>query len=51
MSLVFTGNFMSLKSIFLVKSLSTFVIPAGLQSAGFKYLTKHYLKQSLSSMF
>ena len=34
MSLVFTGTFMSLKSNLFEKSLSAFVIIAGLQSAG-----------------
>ena len=38
MSLVVTGNFMPLKSSFLAKFLSAFVIIAGLRSAGFKYL-------------
>ena len=50
-SLTLTGNFMSLKSRLLAKALSAFVILAGLQSAGFKYLTKHHLKDSLSSIF
>ena len=46
MSLVFTGNFMFLKSSLFAKSLSAFVI-----LAGFKYLTKHHLNHSLSSVF
>ena len=51
--LVFTGNFQikSSKSIFLTKSLSASLILAQLQSAGFKYMTKHHLKHSLSSVF
>ena len=51
--LVFTGDFQikSLKSIFLTKSLSDYLILAGLQSAGFKYMAKHHLKHSLSSVF
>ena len=51
MSLDFTGNYISLKSRFLVKYLSAFIILAGLRSAGFKYLIKHHLKHSLSSVF
>ena len=51
MSLVFTVYFLSLKSSLLAKYLSAFVIPAGLRSAGFEYLTKHHLKHSLSSSF
>ena len=42
---------MSLKSGYLGKSLSDFVILTGLPSAGFKYLTKHQLKHSLSLVF
>ena len=42
---------MSLKLRFLAKSLSTLVIIAGIQSAGFKYMTKHHLNHSLSSIF
>ena len=41
--LILTGNFESLKSSFLAKSLSAFVILAGLGSAEFKYLNKHQL--------
>ena len=37
-------------SSFLAKCLSAFVIPAGLQSAGCKYLTKHHLKHPSSSL-
>ena len=40
----FTGNFVSLKSNFLAKSLSASVILARLQSAGCKYLIKHQLE-------
>ena len=47
----FTGNFMSLKSSLFEKSLSFFVILAGLRSPGCKYLTKHHLKHPLSSAF
>ena len=50
-SLTFTGNFMSLKSRFLGKSLSAFVIIAEWWSEGCKYLTKHHLKHSLLSKF
>ena len=42
---------MFLKSSFLANSLSAFVILLGLGSSGFKYLTKHHLKHSLSSIF
>ena len=42
---------MSLKSSFLAKSLSAFVILAGWWFAGFKYLTVLHLKHSLSSIF
>ena len=51
MPLILTGEFMSLTSTVLAKSLSTFIILAGLWSAGFKDLTKHHLKHSLSSIF
>ena len=51
MPLVFTGNFMSLQSSLFEKSLSAFVILAGSWSAGFKYVTKHYLRHSLSSKY
>ena len=44
MSLILTGNFMSVKSSLLAKSSSAFVVFLGLWSAGFNYLTKHYLK-------
>ena len=50
MSLVFTGNFMSLKSSLFAKGWSVFVILLGLWSPGFKYLAKHYLKRSLPSV-
>ena len=50
-SLIFTGNCMSLKSRFLANSLSAFVIPSGLRSAGFIYLTILHLKHLLSSIF
>ena len=43
MSQIFTGNFMFLKSSFLI-------LP-GSRSTGFKYLSKHYLKHSISSIF
>ena len=46
-----TENFMALKSSFLAKPLSAFVILAGWWSPGFRYLTKHHLKQSLSQYF
>ena len=54
MSLVFNKTFMSLKSSYLAKYLeylSAFVIIAGLRSAGFKYLTKHYLKHPFTLAF
>ena len=51
MSLILTGNLMSLKSSLFAKSLSAFVVLIWLWSAGFKYQTKHHLKQSLSSIF
>ena len=51
MSLILTGNFMSLKSSLFAKSLSAFVILLGLWSAGFKCLIKHHLKHSLSTVF
>ena len=47
-ALIFTGNFMSLKSSFLGNSLSAFVILAGLRSAEIKYLILLHLKDSLS---
>ena len=50
-SLTLTGNFKPLQSSFLAKPLSAFVPLAGLRSAGLKYMTKHYLKLSLSSIF
>ena len=46
MSLIFTGNFMSLKSSVFARSLSGFVILAKLQSAECKNLTKYHLKHS-----
>ena len=46
-----TGNFIPLKSSFLANLLLAFVILAGLRSGGFKCLTKHHLKHSLSSTF
>ena len=48
MSLTLTRKFMSLKQSFLARSLSIFIIPAGWWSAGFNYLTKNHLKDSLS---
>ena len=51
MSLILTGNFMSLKSSLFAKSLSDFVVLFGLWSAGFKHLTKHHLKHSKASIF
>ena len=51
MSLILTGNFISLKPNYLANSLLDFVILAGLRSAGIKYLTIFHLKLSLSSMF
>ena len=51
MFLVLTENFMRLKPSFLAKSLSTVAGTAGLRFMGFKYLTKHPLKHSLSSLF
>ena len=48
---ILSGNFMSLKSILFEKSLSAIVTLAKLQSAGFKYLTEHHLKHSLSLIF
>ena len=51
MSLTLARNVMSLKSGFLANSLSAFVTLAGWWSAGLKYLTKHHLKYSLSSIF
>ena len=50
-SLILTGDFMYLKSRFLRKSLSPFPVLAGSWSAGYKYLTKHHLKHSLSLIF
>ena len=50
-SLTLTRNFMFLKSCFLDKSLSPFVILARLRSAGFNYLIKRHLKHSLTSIF
>ena len=50
-SLVFTGNSMSLKSSRFPKSLSAFVTIGRWWSLWFKYLTKHYFKHSLSSAF
>ena len=47
-SLALTGNFFSLKSNFLAKSLSSFIIVAGLRSSVYKNLTKQHLKHSLS---
>ena len=47
----FSWKFYVFNIIFLVKSLSVFVIFAGLQSAGYKYQTKINLKHSLSSIF
>ena len=49
-SLTLIGNFMSLMSSFLAKSLSAFVIFPGLRATGCRYLTKHHLKHSLSSI-
>ena len=49
-SLIVTANF-SLKSSSFAKYLPAFVILAGWWSAGCKYLTKHHLKDSLSSIF
>ena len=51
MSLILTGNFMSLISSLFAKSLSACVNLLGLRSSGFMYLTKHHLKHSLSSVF
>ena len=51
MSLIFTGTFISLKSSFLVNSLTDFVNFVALQSAGFKCLTILHLNHSLSSIF
>ena len=51
MPLGFTGIFMSLKPSLFAKSSSAFAILLGLCSAGFKYLTKHHLKHSLSPVF
>ena len=51
MSLIYAGNFMTLKSSLFVKSLSAFVILAGLRSAECKYQIKHHLKHSLPSIF
>ena len=42
---------MSLKSIPSEKSLSIFVVLDELRSIGCKYLNKHHLKHSLSSIF
>ena len=50
-SLTLSGNFMPLESNFLAKSQSNFMILLGLWYAGRKYLTKHQLKHSLSSIF
>ena len=50
-SLILTGDSMYLKSRFLRKSLSPFPILARLWSAGYKYLTKHHLKHSLSLIY
>ena len=50
-SLTLSGNFMPLESNFLAKSQSNFMILLGLWHAGCKYLTKHQLKHSLSSLF
>ena len=51
LSLILKRNFISLKSTSFAKSLSRFLILADLWSAGWKYLTKHHLKHSLSLRF
>ena len=51
MSLILTGNSISLKSSYLSKSLSAFVILAAWWFAGCKYLPKHHLKHLLPSIF
>ena len=48
-SLILTGNVMTLKSGSFSKSLLAFVILAWWWSAGYKYLTKHHLKHLSSS--
>ena len=50
-SLILTENVMSLKSSFLVKFLSAFLIIAARWPARYKYLTKHHLNHSLTSIF
>ena len=47
----FDWKFNVFKIKFFYKSISTFVIVAGLQSAGCKYLSKHHLKHSVLSIF
>ena len=49
MSLILTGNFISLESSSLAKSLLAFVILLGLWSTGCQYPAKHLLKHSSSS--
>ena len=51
MSLILTGNFISLESSSLAKSLLAFVILIGLWSTGCQYPAKHLLKHSSSSAF
>ena len=51
MSLILTGNFISLESSSLAKSLLAFVILLGLWSTGCQYPAKHLLKHSSSSVF
>ena len=50
-SLILTENFMYSKSNSSSNSLSIFLILAGWQSAGCKYLTKHHLKHWSLSKF
>ena len=49
-SLIFNGNFMSLKFNSSPNNLLAFLILAGWSSAGFKDLTKYHLKHSFSSI-
>ena len=50
-SVLWTGNFTSLKLSCLTKSLSTFLNFSGFLFTGFKYLTKHELQHSLYSFW
>ena len=50
-SLALTGNFMSLKSSFLAKSMTKILTLGKYLSTGCKYLTKDHFKHSVRSVF